>query len=295
MMRNPIRLPAFVLVDAHVHVHSAFDHDVFLDGAAANFRRGAARVGIDEPYAGCLLLAEMKEARWFRERRNGSRTGRPSGRDDAWVFEPTEEDCSLLARRATGEKLFVIAGRQIVVREGIEVLALGRDAEISDGLPLAATLDHVRAAGALPVLPWGFGKWWLRRGALVAAAFRHRAGEELFLGDNSGRLEMAGMPALFREAWTEGVPVLPGTDPLPLAGHCGRAGSYGCVLAGPLDEARPAACVLRAIRRLKGQPRVYGRPAGLPRFLGDQAAIRLRRHAAGKPMTVASLEPEVSR
>jgi hypothetical protein len=48
------------------------------------------------------------------------------------------------------------------------------------------------------------------------------------------------------------------------------------VLSGPLDEARPAACVLRAVRRLKGQPRVFGRRAGLPSFLHDQAVLRRR-------------------
>jgi hypothetical protein len=35
--------------------------------------------------------------------------------------------------------------------------------------------------------------------------------------------------------------------------------------------------VLRAIRRLKGQPRIFGRCAGLSSFLRDQAAIQLRR------------------
>jgi hypothetical protein len=285
VMRAPLRLPAFVLVDAHVHVHPCFDGASFLDGAAANFRRGAAQVGVPGPYAGCLLLAEAGEARWFRRRREG---GERSG---DWAFEPTEEDCSLAARHVSGERLFLLAGRQVATREGIEALALGRDVEIPDGLALTETLDRIRAAEALPVLPWGFGKWWLRRGALVEEAFRMRGAGELFLGDNGGRLGMSAPPRLFREARAQGVPVLPGSDPLPLAEHCARAGSYGFVLSGPLDESHPAACVLRGIRRLKGQPRIFGHCAALTSFLRDQAALQWRRHLAVSVKTPAEALP----
>lgn len=273
--RPPLQLPAFILVDAHVHIHPCFDDASFLDSAVENFRRGASQVGVPGPHVGCLLLTEAGEARWFRRRRkNGHERSGP------WAFEPTEEDCSLIARHISGERLALVAGRQIVTREGIEALALGRDAEIPDGLDLTETLERIRASGALPVLPWGFGKWWLRRGSLVEEAFRRRGAGELFLGDNAGRLGMTGAPRLFREARSQGVPVLPGSDPLPFAEHCARAGSYGFVLAGPLDEAHPAAFLLRGIRRLKGQPRIFGRCADLPAFLRDQAAVQWRRRMA---------------
>jgi hypothetical protein len=282
--RAPIRLPSFVLVDAHVHVHGCFDDASFLDSAAENFRRGAAQVGIPGPYGACLLLAEAGDTHWFRRLREGRQE-----RSGSWDFAPTEEDSSFAAHHVSGERLFLIAGRQIATREGVEALALGRDVEIPDGLALAETLDRIRAEEALPVLPWGFGKWWLRRGSLVEEAFRRRGSGELFLGDNAGRLGMTGPPRLFQEARSQGVPVLPGSDPLPFAEHCARAGSYGFVLAGPLDEAHPAACVLRGIRRLKGQPRVYGRCADLPSFLRDQAAIQWRRRAAAGKAPVEAL------
>jgi hypothetical protein len=289
-MRAPLRLPAFVLVDAHVHIHPCFDDASFLDSAAENFRRGAAQVGVPGPYAGCLLLAEAGETRWFRRRLEGGQ-----GRSGDWTFEPTEENCSLAARHVSGERLFLIAGRQIATSEGIEALALGRDVEIPDGLALAETLDRIRASGALPVLPWGFGKWWLRRGSLVEAAFRSRGSEELFLGDNGGRLGglcgIQAAPRLFRESRSQGVPVLPGSDPLPLTEHCARAGSYGFVLSGPLDEAHPAACVLRGIRRLKGQPRIFGRCAALTSFLHDQATLQWRRRLAADVKAPAEAMP----
>ena len=166
---------------------------------------------------------------------------------------------------------------------------LGQEADVPDGLPLAETLSRVRDCGALPVLPWGFGKWWLNRGSLIAAAFAGRRGEELYLGDNAGRPTVGGSPELFRLARGQGVPVLPGSDPLPLPEHISRAGSYGFVLSGPLDEAQPAAALLRGVRRLKGQPRIFGRRDDLPRFLRAQAALRWRRRS-GADVTVPRVE-----
>ena len=255
------RFKACTLVDAHVHIHPCFPLESFLDGALENFGKLSGNA------TGCLLLAEMAGSRWFRN---------APGTVGAWTLASKEEH-SLIARRGTGESLILMAGRQIVVQERLEVLALGRDADIPDGLPLNETLLRVRESGALPVLPWGFGKWSGRRGALVAATLAQPGGE-LYLGDNSNRLQLAGLPRLLRE--TGGVLVLPGTDPLPFRTHAGRAGSFGFVLEGALDPLRPAEDLLRRVRALREQPRTYGRGETLPRFLRDQASLQLRQVSA---------------
>lgn len=251
------------LVDAHVHVHPCFPLESFLDGALANVRRVGGTLG-------CLLFAEMAGGRWFRDAR---------GVVGAWSLAPTGEKESLVARRSTGETLIFVEGRQIAARERLEVLALGRDMDIPDGLSLDETLVRVRESGALPVLPWGFGKWSGRRGALVAAML-DRPGGELYLGDNSNRLRLAGVPRLLREARERGLIVLPGSDPLPFPSHARRAGSFGFVLEGTLDPLRPAEDLLRKIRALREQPRTYGRGETLPRFLRDQASLQLRQVSA---------------
>lgn len=276
------RLPTFLLVDAHVHVHPCFAPGNVLDAALRNFGQAAGRLGLTGSYTGCLLLAERRGDHWFRRARAGE------GETADWQLVPTEEEVSLFARRRTGEKLLLIAGRQIAAGEGLEVLALGRDVEIPDGLPLDETLRRVRESGALPVLPWGFGKWWGHRGSLVAGALARRDGEEVFLGESSCRPEAGGMPDLFRDARARGGRVLAGTDPLPFPDHCGRAGSYGFVMEGPLDEGRPAEDLLGKIRRLRGQPRIYGRRTTLSRFMRDQLAMQWRRRkqlAADSAMT----------
>lgn len=267
------RFPTSVLVDAHVHVHPGFARDAFLEATLGNFRRAAIELGLGEGFLGCLLLAEMGPARWFH------RAWRGEEGEGTWCFERTGEAESLVARRVSGEQLLVIAGRQIATREGLEVLALAGEAGVPDGLLFGETLHRVRASGALPVLPWGFGKWWGRRGALVAGALDRRGSALLFLGDNGGRPDLSGEPRLFREAQARGVAVLPGSDPLPLPWHAGRAGSYGFVLEEGLDPERPAGELRQRVRDLHRSPRVFGRRAPLPRFLRDQVALRSRRPA----------------
>lgn len=267
--------PACLLMDSHVHFHSCFDRDLFLASALANFRRGAAELGIEAAGPGCLLLAEAGGEHWLRRWRDSAGDGEEGG----WTFERTEEEESLLARRGEDERLLLIAGRQVRTREGLEVLALATAEEFPDGLTLGDTLTRVHWSGALPVLPWGFGKWWFYRGALVEAALQQWEG--ILLGDNAGRPRLAGPPRFFREAEARGVPVLPGSDPLPLPEQATRAGSYGFAAPGVSPD-RPAEglrALVGELRSRREQPRTFGRCAGLLEFCRGQSALRLRRRA----------------
>ncbi len=283
MTPDQTRVPASVLVDAHVHFYSCYPREVFLNSALGNFRRGAAGLGLPGDSVGFLLLTEAGSARWFRRWQDGEDRG------GAWSFETTGEAESLTAVRTTGERMIVVAGRQVATREGLEVLAIGRDLEILDGQPLADTLERVCGSGALPVVPWGFGKWWGRRGSQVGAILGEA--RELFLGDSAGRPQPGVPPRLLRQAREQGTRVLPGTDPLPFPRHAALAGSYGFVLPGAPDEQRPAADLLRRIRQT-GQPQTFGRRAGLLRFLRDQTAMQLRRGERRSGRRAAS-EPNV--
>jgi hypothetical protein len=282
-IRTQALTPAPLLVDAHVHVHACFDRDSFLDAALANFQRGAEELGIGAPFVGCLLLAEMAGERWFQRLRSDEGEGR-------WSFTPTGEETSLVARRSLGnEQLLVVAGRQVRTREGLEVLGLATTEEFPDGLPFEDALARVRWSGAVPVLPWGFGKWWFYRGGLIEALLRRPEPKWIFLGDNGGRPGAGGTPRLLREARRRGIPVLPGSDPLPLAGHEARAGSYGFLVRDGVDERQPAAALRHWLRGLAVQPPTFGGCQGLAQFCRDQIGLRTRpsRIPAPAPSTVA--------
>ena len=97
-----------------------------------------------------------------------------------FAYEPVPSE-----RGYTGQTLYVIAGRQIITRERLEVLALCTAKEFADGEEVETVLDKVRRAGGLPVLPWGAGKWWGTRGRIVTELLRKGQGESLRCGPSA--------------------------------------------------------------------------------------------------------------
>jgi hypothetical protein len=267
-----------LLVDAHVHVHDCFDERVFFDSALANLEVAASRRGNGHGWLGCILFTESAGRDVFADLK-----GRTRAPADAWRFRATAEDCSLIACRDGEESLVLVAGRQIVSTEHIEVLALGATATLPDGQTLIETLAAVRAVGALPVLPWGFGKWLGIRGRLVAGQIATGRPGELFLGDNGGRPAMFPRPRLFARAEARGLAVLPGSDPLPFAREVAKAARYGFVLEGPFDAAAPFAAIRRVLTGLSASPEPFGRLERWSTFVHRQIAMQLGKRRRARP------------
>ena len=259
------------LVDAHVHFYDCFDQDLFFDKAAFNFQKGALEVGIPSDTTGCLFFTETSKDHFFRQLR--SEAGQSANKE--WAFSKTLEEHSLLARKGGFPTLLIIAGRQIVTRERLEVLALGCHKEFTEGLSLAETVERVEAQGALPVVPWGFGKWTGKRGKILASFLTSREERRLFLGDNSGRPQLSKKPPLFDLARSLGIFVLPGSDPLPFKAQAKNCGRYGFYLTGKRDENYPGKVLKEMICDLKVQPPIYGHREGLMNFLRYQIAIQI--------------------
>jgi hypothetical protein len=260
------------LIDAHVHCHGCFAQAAFLDDAAEGFAAAAHDLGIAGPAIGWLLFAELQDDRYF----DALRTGRiePAG----WLIAVTLEDTSLIARRQDGHTMVLVAGRQLTTQEGLEVLALGSSAPPAEGEDLATTVERVRAEGAVAVLPWGFGKWWGRRGQTMTRylATVEPAGD-VFLGDNAGRPALLPPPPQFAQGAGRGLFVLPGSDPLPLSAGAAGVARYGLVLEGAVDADRPAAGLLRLLAGLRQQPATFGRRDGIAACLVKQLAMQWQK------------------
>ncbi len=279
VQQDPALICGPLLVDAHVHVYHAFERDRFFDGALANFQAAAAELGLRPELAGILMLTEDARHDYFRR----FATEAVEGSHGRWTFQHTGEPDSLYACLEGRVALLLVAGRQIGTAERLEVLALGCDATFEDGRALQPTLQAVQESGAIAVLPWGFGKWWFRRGALISAAIGRLDCNHVVLGDNGGRPAVLPAPRHWRLARRRGIKILPGTDALPFASEGARAGSVGFVLEGTLDRERPAQGLKRLIREEAGQPRTYGRPEAFARFCRNQIRMQLRRYLANPP------------
>lgn len=261
-----------ILIDAHVHLYDCFDRTVFFDAALANIRGAAEALGLPTNTPGYLLLAETRRDEAFESLRK--QKDLDGGR---WRFRGAGDGLSLIAAHEGEEVLTVIAGRQVVTREGLEVLSLCCAEKFEDGGLAEGVVEQVIALGGLAVLPYGVGKWSGTRGAVVDGLLAGPLGKQLFLGDNAGRLALSGKPKRFIDAQRRGVWVLPGTDPLPFAGQARQAGRFGLVLEGRVDPDRPAESIKHLIASVQRQPAVYGRARGLASFLALQSGMQLRK------------------
>jgi hypothetical protein len=271
-----------VLIDTHVHIHGCFPLAGFFDAAHANFERAAriqpgSRKTSHDGFIGVLMLTETARADCFK-RLSARADGEDSGLGE-WRLRQTEETGSVTAERH-GQCLYIIAGRQIVTAESLEVLALGCEDFVPAGEPVRWVIDRVRSAGAIAVIPWGFGKWWGGRGKVVSGLLKDHERLGFFLGDNGGRTAFLGRPAHFEDARRDGIAILPGTDPLPFPAECGRAGSFGLVMHQPIDPARPAAEIKRLLTSTPLGMKPYGRLETPLRFIHNQIAMQFYKHGA---------------
>ncbi len=267
------RLVGPLLVDAHVHFYPCFAPERFLDAAAANVAEAGRRLALVEPPIGCLLLTETPDMHWFRRWRDEG-----AGGEGPWSLRPTQDGIGLLALRGGQPRLVLVAGRQIATREGLEVLALGCDRDFPRGLAFPDALRASVDAGAVTVVPWGFGKWWFRRRRLVRWLVDTAAPGTVFLGDNGGRARLGRDPALFARARARGLLVLRGSDPLPFTNQETRAGGFGFVLPGTVRAETAAADLLRHLGALRRQPIEFGRLQPPVTFLATQLRMHLRKH-----------------
>ena len=270
----PVRRPeAFrrrpVLIDGHVHFYPGFAATCFSRHALANPAAADSLRGSTE-YAGWLLFAESAGMSYFRRFRDAA--GRTA---DRWTLHRTGEAGSLVAQRDADARLLLIAGRQVITAEGLELLALCCDAEVDDGQPLPRAIHTANGLDAIVVLPWAFGKWWYGRGALVDEFLKSPRATGVFLGDNGGRLRLGPRPRLFRVAESRGIPVLPGSDPFPLDSDMKRIGSYGFAIEGTIERFRPAASLKRLLRDGTARPRPYGDLIDAIGFCRNQLMIRI--------------------
>ena len=176
-------------IDSHVHVYPFFSAPRLLEVAHRNLSRCA-------PTADRYVLCLTERAGMFAF----EALARGDLRATPWTIEATPDAQVLRAHTADGRSLHILAGRQIIAAERVEVLALGVDLRLDDGLPLREIIARVRDAGALPVLPWGLGRWWGQRGRLLAARLAEAKPGDLALGDTYLLPALAPRPALLRRA-----------------------------------------------------------------------------------------------
>lgn len=194
------------ILDTHLHLHPQFTLGEVLRACGtrlAGFRASAPAA----VFGG--IVAEMEGGYSWSQLSAGAVPGVENLR-----LVRVEEGA--LSFRVNEVTIYLFRGKQVVSREGVEVLALLPTADVPSGEELGATIDAIVALRGVPVLPWSPGKWWGKRGRLVREVVARDS--RVWVGDISLRFWGARWPLRLRGASGEVARVLYGSDPLPVAG-----------------------------------------------------------------------------
>lgn len=260
-------------LDAHAHIYPFYDVPRLLLAALDQMPRSHPtdlRV---------LCLAERFDCSFFRSLAQDEI--RLPG--DRWRIVAWDPAGGVKLRHLPDHRdLWILAGRQIVSSERIEVCSLFSDDPIEDGQPAETIIRTILKGTGLPALDWAPGKWLFKRGKLVRSLLTTFSPKELILVDTS--LRPAGCPPspAYATARKQGRAVLAGSDPLPVAGEEDLAGSYYSTVEIPrLEDPTQLVAPLKAALVSGSLPiRVAGQR-------GSPAAVarRLRQNAQAKAAT----------
>jgi hypothetical protein len=266
-----------VMIDAHVHIYSCFNLQIFFDSALNNFRSEAAKNGHSDNFIAFLILTDWAAENWFKylasyadgENYTKSKIIRN------WTLHNTNENCSLYARHHKDGGFYVIAGRKIITKENLEVLALISESRFKNGLTLDKTILSIKESGGIPVIPWAAGKWLGRRGKILKEILEVTNKPEYFLCDNGNRPIFWPRPYHFKLAESRGIRVLSGSDPLHFTSEVNRPGSSGFIAQGSITSGEPAKDLRNILLDRKTKFKLYGNLEHPYRFFRNQLAMQI--------------------
>lgn len=199
------------------------------------------------------------------------------GVSGSWSFVMNDSTGFVEASNAD-KKLYLAPARQVNTAGRLEMLLLGCDQELEDKQPANQLIDQYGDDYVL-ISPWGVGKWLGKRGRVLVDIINH-AKKPFALGDNGGRPFFWPVPhfkfmqKLLKSGQSvkgeqvgiikRALPVLNGSDPLPIAGELSRIGSYG--VSFEISNELSLANVLNVLRAPEQSANNFGKPLGLFQF-----------------------------
>ncbi len=214
-----------LLIDAHIHLYPM--HNLAL--AISHARRNMAKAVPDPQAVRIWLLTERSDCDAFAQILK-------RGSVDGYSVKPIEDGRAIYLPEAN---LYIVAGRQVITKEGLELCALATTDQIMDrAMTTFAGIGFLLARGALVSINWAPGKWWGQRGKVVQALLAEAPMPGVFIGDTAMRPVFWRQPALMKRALQRGWRIVAGSDPLPFAGEEKSFGRYGfrCQAAWNADE-----------------------------------------------------------
>ncbi len=251
-----------IKLDSHVHFYDSWN--ISLDLLLSTAHTNLNQKNDDTSLPAICLLDTGRETRSIRQRLNNPES-------IEWQIKSAEHEPGTFWCKNQKKNLLVITGTQINTAEGLEVLVIGEQGDAKQGMPIKTLLKQQE--GRLNIIPWAAGKWLSKRGTLVTQLLKTRP-QQFILGDNAGRPWLWKNIDQLAYARSHNIPVLCGSDPLPLPKHYLKSGTYGNLIETYLDLEKPWKSIIQTIHK-QPQAEKFGRLSSVSSFIINQLKLRL--------------------
>lgn len=257
-----------LLVDGHVHIYPNFNLSLALAMANANLKQLHTINNGHHEIIKILLLTERSDCAFFKQALESV------PKINGLSICHGDEKETLILEDSNKSVLYLLAGRQIITREGLEVNALATNLSLKDrDYTVAETVERIADAGGVAVLNWAPGKWFLSRGKIVQRIIETQSPGTLLIGDTSMRPTIWPTPKLMKLARNNGYKIIAGSDPLPFAGEENNIGTYGFAMTGPVNPQKPAESLRTLVLDPKIKLTLVGKRSGSFKFIKRQIRI----------------------
>lgn len=260
--------PYNIKLDSHVHFYDCWKTPLekILNTAHTNLSLNVGDENTQNTLPAICLLDTEKDATSINQKLN-------SLNQSEWQYEAVELEPYSFWLKKQDKTMLVITGTQINTAEGLEVLVIGNKGDATHGMPITAALEQQRD-GLLNIVPWAVGKWLSKRGNILTQLLENMDKHQFVLGDNGGRPWPWKKIKQLEYARAHKIPILCGSDPLPLHKHYLKSGSYGNLIETNLDLEKPWTSILQAINE-QPQLKEFGHLSSISSFIINQLKLRL--------------------
>ncbi len=227
-----------LLIDGHVHLYPVFDLLKAVENGLENLFLNAKKKNINlNDEVPIWLLVERSDTNFFDELSNS-----PEKYNQGEIkLVKAKDNLTIKVEKEKETILYILAGRQLVTKENLEVLSLVSDFNVPDKeKPMDEIIQLIRDAGGIPALNWAPGKWFGSRGKIINEQIEKQSPENIYIGETTMRPTVWLKPKLIKKAENRGFRVMAGSDPLPFRGEEKEIGSFGFKIEGEFDPENPA-------------------------------------------------------
>ena len=258
-----------IVIDTHVHFYQSWgiSLDSFLSTAFTNLCQHSSE---ENTLPVIFLLENPLQPDTLRTHLLATNHSEAS----TWQTQVAEHEPWSIWATCKNKTMLIVMGYQIITAEGLELLLIGDTATPHNGEPVRTTLKfYGEQENVLSILPWAVGKWLGKRGSVVSELLESQLNQLFVLADNAGRPRLWSNIAQFNSANKKQIPILAGSDPLPIHGQHIKSGCYANLLTVDIDTQRPFNPLASAITAQNFK--TVGKVSTPSKFLLNQIKLRL--------------------